>query len=548
MPGDTARLLVVFCPDWPVTAACVAAGVPVHHPAAVFSANRVVACSAVARGNGVRRGMRRRDAQSSCPELAVLGVDDDRDARLFEPVAAAVEEVVVGLEVVRPGVVAVPAQGAMRYFGGEHVLIERLVDQVSGQAGVECLAGIADGLFAALLAARRSLVVAEGANAEFLAPLPISELDQPGSVLPAHHPGRPAPRWERSELVDLLRRLGLHTLGQFAELSERVVSSRFGRAGMIAHRLARGQSERPLARRRPHEELAVAEAFDPPLDRVAAAAFVARALAERLHTELTARDLACTRLGIYARTEAGEELARVWRCADPVSAQGIADRVRWQFDGWLRAVDGRPSSGVVKLLLEAEELVDAGTLQLGLWRGLSHSPLRGPTPRECGDEVADERAGRALVRVQGLLGPEGASTPELAGGRGPVDRVRFVPWGDPRDDADDRPWPGRLPAPSPTKVFAHQVRASVVDERGSNVALTARSRLTSAPCQVAVEDAPARPVLGWAGPWPVDERWWEPSGEGVRARVQVVVEPGDAFLLLFRARQSPQWIVEGEYS
>ncbi|MGH3947938.1 MAG: DNA polymerase Y family protein [Pseudonocardiaceae bacterium] len=526
-----ARLLVVWCPDWPVTAAAVAAGISVHRPAAVFSANRVVACSAVARANGVRRGMRRRDAQGRCPDLAVLAADSAQDARLFEPVAAAVEELVVGVDVVRPGVVAVPAKGATSYFGGEHNLIERLVDHVSDRAGAECQIGIACGLFAAVLAARRSTVVAEGATAEFLGPLPIGELDQPDEG--------------RSELVDLLRRLGLRTLGQFAELSERVVASRFGQAGVPAHRLARGQSERPLARRNPPQDLAVVETFDPPLDRVDAAAFVARTLADRLHSGLTAHDLACTRLGIYAVTEAGEELSRVWRCAEPVSAHGTADRVRWQFEGWLRAEAGyRPTSGVVQLRLEPEEIVEGSALQLGLWQG-------GCGPGN-GNDLADERAGRALVRVQGLLGPEGACTPVLVGGRGPADRVRLVPWGDPRGPGDDElPWPGRLPAPSPSTVFAHQVKATVADQRGGAVALTGRNGLTGVPHQVAVAGSPARRVLAWAGPWPVDERWWEAGAAGVRARIHVLVgegaEQSSALLMLFRSQEHPQWTVEGVY-
>ncbi|MFI6024401.1 Y-family DNA polymerase, partial [Amycolatopsis magusensis] len=66
-------MLVLWCPDWPVVAACAAEGVPQTRPAAVFSGNRVVACSALARADGVRRGMRRRDAQARCPELVVFG-------------------------------------------------------------------------------------------------------------------------------------------------------------------------------------------------------------------------------------------------------------------------------------------------------------------------------------------------------------------------------------------------------------------------------------------------------------------------------------------
>jgi protein ImuB len=136
--NDAPRLLVLWCPDWPVVAAGAAAGTPLLAPAAVFSANRVVACSAAARRSGVGRGMRRRDAQSRCPGLVVHQHDPDRDARVFEPVAAAVEQHAVGVEVVRPGVVAVPVGGAAGYFGGEEALAERLLDEVSANAGVEC--------------------------------------------------------------------------------------------------------------------------------------------------------------------------------------------------------------------------------------------------------------------------------------------------------------------------------------------------------------------------------------------------------------------------
>ena len=112
-PCDRApvRVLALWSPDWPVTAAARAAHVTPERPAAVVVANRVLACSAVARAAGVRRGLRRREAQARCPELVVLARDADRDARLFEPVVAAVEELAPGVEVIRPGLLALPVQG-----------------------------------------------------------------------------------------------------------------------------------------------------------------------------------------------------------------------------------------------------------------------------------------------------------------------------------------------------------------------------------------------------------------------------------------------------
>ncbi len=525
-PDTPTRMLVLWCPDWPAVAAAAVGGVAADLPVGVFTANRVVACNAVARRNGVRRGMRRRDAQSNCPELTVFTADDGRDARLFETVARAVEGLAVGVEVVRPGLVAVPVDGAAGYFGGEHALVERLLDEVAAAAGVECQVGVADGLFAATLAARCGEFVEPGRAAEFLATLPVTELDQPGA--------------DRAELVDLLRRLGLKTLGAFAALPERDVANRFGAAGLLAHRLARGRSERPPLRRRPPPELSLAEEFDPVVERVDVAAFLAKGLATRFCAGLTAHGLACTRLGIYAVTEEGEHLGRAWRCAEPLTPAGVADRVRWQFEGWLRAAPGqRPTSGVVRLRLEPEEVVEGRSLQLDLWRN-------------GGSDEADERAARAFVRVQGLLGPEGVLTPVLDGGRDPAGRVRLVPWGDPRERTSppDATWPGRLPSPSPATVLARPVPAQVFDDGGRAVGITARDQVTSPPRRLTIAGGAGREVVGWAGPWILTGDRRRPGPR--RARLQLVLagegdEPPEAVLVHCAGTENPLWTVEGVY-
>jgi protein ImuB len=519
------RTLVLWCPDWPVLAAAKSAGLPSHRPAAVLANNRVIACSAVARTEGIRRGDRKRSAQGRCPELAVFEEDPARDARMFEPVAAAVEKLATGIEVVRPGIVALPVRGPARYYGSEAAVAERLIDQVAAECDLECQIGVADGLFAATLAARRGQIVPAGGSAEFLAPLSAMELSPPGGP-------------DRADFVDLLRRLGLRTLGAYAALSERDVASRFGADAVATHRLARGLEERPPARRRTPPELSVTHSPDPPLDRVDAAAFAGRALAEQLHEKLAARGLACTRLGVHASTDNGEELGRVWRCAEPLTPTGIADRVRWQLDGWLRAAPGsRPSAGITRLWLDPVEVVDATALQLGLWHGGREDPGTGA-----------ERASRALVRVQGLLGPDGVVTGVLGGGRGPSDRVRYVPWGEERlPGADpDAPWPGRLPSPSPATVPAEPVAAEVLDASAAPVGVSGRHRLTGRPAAVSVAGRPARAVLAWAGPWAVEEAWWERGGVRRRARLQVLLDGVEQTALLL-VREGRAWAVEGVY-
>jgi protein ImuB len=510
------RTLVVWCPDWPVIAAELLAGAPAYAPVAVLYANRVLACSPAARVDGVRRGLRKREAQGRCPRLIVIEYDVGRDTRAFEPVLAAVEEIAPGVEVLRPGVAALAARGPARYFGGEERAAERLVEQVAQRCGVEAQIGIAEGVFAAGLAARAGRLIPPGQSAAFLAGLPIATI------------GRPV-------LVDLLRRLGIQTLGAFAALPAGDVLARFGFDAAAAHRAAAGHEEYPLTPRKAPPDLDVTEQFDEPVERVDAAAFAARRLADRLHTGLGAHGLACTRLVIEARTETGEELCRTWRHDGLLSVVAIADRVRWQLDGWLTAgrrgsVDA-PTSGITRLRLAPEGLVTAVGLQPGLWG-------------EVGEE--QERASRALTRVQGLLGPEAVLTPVLGGGRTSSDRVRLVPWGDERAPARplEQPWPGALPSPAPAIVYSDPLPAAVYDIDGALVRVTGRLGLTAAPAQVAIGRQAPVEVLGWAGPWPVDERWWSADEAKRCARFQITLVDGRALLLVL---ESGRWMVSAQY-
>ncbi|MEN3362320.1 MAG: protein ImuB [Mycobacteriales bacterium] len=510
------RTVVLWCPDWPVISAAGAVGVPPTAPIAVIWANRVVSCSAAARAEGVRRGLRRREAQGRCPDLVVLRHDPIRDARAFEPVLAAVEELAPGVEAIRPGLCAVAARGPARYFGGDRAVAARLIEHVTAVTRVASQVGVADGRFAAGLAARGGEIVPRGGSRAFLAPFPVGTLELP-------------------ELTDLLRRLGLRTLGAFAELPPRDVLARFGPDGARAHRLARGMDEVPLAARVPAPELAMQVEFDPPVDRVDTAAFAARALAEQLHAGLTRRGLACTRLAIEAQTEHGEQLTRLWRHEGVLTPAAIAERVRWQLDGWLtRAAAGaaeRPTAGIMLLRLVPDEVIRHSGLQLGLWGGL-------------GD--AGERASRAMARVQGMLGGDAVLTAVLGGGRDPDEQVRLVPWGDERAPARpaDQPWPGQVPAPAPATVLTDPVPVEVVAADGSPVGVTGRYAVTAEPARFAAPGRPATPLLAWAGPWPVDERWWDPAAARRRARFQLLGADGTAWLV---ALEAGRWWAEGIY-
>jgi protein ImuB len=488
---------------------------------AVLFANRVVTCSAAARAGGVRRGLRRRQAEARCPGLQLVAHDPDGEARAFEPVVAAVEAFCPRVEIVRPGVCAVATRGPSRYFGGDEALAALVTEAV---ARVDGRAGIADGPFAAELAARAGRVIQHGETPAFLSEYPVDVLERP-------------------DLCDLLHRLGIRTLGAFAALPPTSVLARFGADGLYAHRLAGGDDERPLAARIPPPELAVATELDPPAERVETAVFAARGLAHQLCDELSARGLAVSCLRVEAETEHGETLVRRWRL-EGATPLALAERVRWQLDGWLSDANPHgPTAGLTLLRLAPEEVLPDEGRQLGFWGG---------------DRALDDRAARALLHVQGLLGPEAVTTAVPTGGRGPSEQVQLVPWGDAppvlcgssaampsliRKERES-PWPGQVPAPSPAAVYANPSRAEVVDVRNKPVTVSGRGSASAEPAKLSIGGGPWTEIAAWAGPWLVDERWWDADAHRRRARWQVVTADGTAHLL---AVEGGRWSVEATY-
>ena len=452
------------------------------------------------------------------------------EARAFEPVVAVVEELAPGVEIVRPGVAAVAVRGPSRYFGGEEVFAERLLDHLE-VAGYPAAVGIADGPFAAEQAARARTVFPPGASAACLAPLPIETLERP-------------------ELTDLLRRLGIRTLGAFAQLPAARVLERFGHDGALAHRLASGQEDRPLATRRPPSDLTTELVLEPPVDRVDQVTFAVRETAEELAADLSRRDLVCTSLSLEVTWDDGAVSEREWRHPRWFSAADLVDRVRWQLQassvgastntgadtGTAASAGADGRGGVVRVRLRPAEVDRTGTFATGLW-----------------DEAGpSEHVHRAAGRVQSMLGHEGVTTAVVVGGRAPADRVRYVPWGDAPDVVGGSGRSGGLAADRSGGSTAGRSAAGSGGGSGCADGAGAPAYPGSVPpprpSRVFAEPRPIDPstldVVGWAGPWPVQERWWDAERSREYERYQVTCADSSAYLLL---REHDRWYLEASY-
>jgi protein ImuB len=212
----------------------------------------------------------------------------------------------------------------------------------------------------------------------------------------------------------------------------------------------------------------------------------------------------------------------------------MVERVRWQLDAWIALPKGSEheiTGGVTLVRLVPEEVRADDGVQLGLWGGQSD---------------ADRRASRAIARLTTLTSEAAVTVPVWEGGRLPADRYRWMPATlvdlDQREravstgagiDGRSGPWPGCLPAPSPATVYDEPMPLDVLDAEGEVVRVSGRGMVSAPPAGVRLllgsesdgwRRGPIREVRSWAGPWPVDQHWWEPSRHRRLARFQMLVD------------------------
>ena len=213
--------------------------------------------------------------------VAVLATELSREGeggeevRQFAELLGIVETICPWVTPIRLGLCTFPVRGPSRLLGGDSAVLAAVRMDLE-RAGFVVRLGIAPGLFAATVAAERGAIVGEGELEAFLAPLDVSVLERP-------------------DLTRLLPRLGVRTLGAFADLGAREVYARFGPDALSCHRVASGEEGELPGRRDPgifrrlravgggEDATSVQQGFDGGTDRLEQrAAMVATRLQQRL--------------------------------------------------------------------------------------------------------------------------------------------------------------------------------------------------------------------------------------------------------------------------
>ncbi len=455
----------------------------------------------------------------------------------FEPVVRAVVVHVPLVEVTAPGIIVFATRGPSRHAGGDDALaalvraaIQRQLGAAhdtgavhgTGTARPRFGIGIADGRLAAAIAAQHSLhtgtphVVAPGASRNVLSDTPVHALVQCVEVIGAVGAGVPGADDVASyrEVVSLLQRLGLYRFGDVATLSEADLIARLGAFGRDLFRLAHGMDRHPPLTVAPPPDRVCSHQFDSPVESRDAVLAIVDQLATAVVGHLVAHGLSVVRLHVSLESDHGERSERMWYRADGWSAGAIVESVRWQLDAWVQ--HDAPTSGVVGVRLSPEQMVVDVGRQASLWGG---------------ERDGDRHAQRAIRRVVDMHGAESVTIPTWRGGRDPARWFEFV-----RSDAVDLErrvvrevampvtWRGSLPSPAPSLVFdaAPDAHIDVHGTDGRSVGVTSRHAMSDEPAVVRMGSA-TYDVLAWAGPWPVEERWWDAQRARRAVRLQLLL-------------------------
>jgi protein ImuB len=432
----------------------------------------------------------------------------------FESVVRRVGEVSPLVEVVSIGIMVMSARGPTRYFGGEDTVARHLSDLCRIES-IPFGVGIADGRFAALAAAHLSVsraqpcILSPSITRQFIDALPVQSVAFIGAV--------------SSEVVGLLRRLGLSTCGAVREVGEAALIDRFGAEGRTMWTLVSGGEVCSLSPGAPPSDYAQSREFESPLGLATHVVAAVRDTVALVIDALTAHGMQCVRLLVECETDHAETSARVWGEPRGFDTAAVLQRITYQLDGWLVSDDAdpdAPTSGIVRVRLVPLECREALVVQPVLWGG---------------HEENIERAARAATMALAAHRDVSVTVPQWEGGRDITQVYSHVPLSmvnlanvdasqqrvtDGRGVARD--WSGAVPRPSPACVFPEPREVRVVDHDDNPVSVSGRHELTQLPAFVEVEGYRYR-VDRVAGPWPVEERWWDTRRRRRHVRVQMLV-------------------------
>jgi DNA polymerase-4 len=194
----------------------------------------VSTCSYEARKFGVHSAMPIREAFTRCPQGIFLPVRGHRYAEVSRQIMKLLGDYTPDVEPLSLDEAFLELTGSQAIFGPAEGIARTIVDRIAKEIGLPASVGLAPNKFLAKLASDlkkpKGFVIITPENLhETLDHLPVSKIWGVGPKTDAH-----------------LKEMGLRTIGDVGRIDPRILSAKFGAAGIQLHRLANGLDDRPV--------------------------------------------------------------------------------------------------------------------------------------------------------------------------------------------------------------------------------------------------------------------------------------------------------------
>jgi len=416
------------------------------------------------------------------------------------------------------------ASGVGTLFGSEAGFAGALCERAR-RVGLPAVAVVAASREVARIAARTlrepgaTRSIPPGAEAAFLAPLPVDLLDPDDA------------------LAQALTRFGVRRLGELARLPRRALATRLGPEALRLADLARGAADPVPLPPSPSTRLEEAVDLECAVERLEPLAFVLRGMLSRLATRLEVRGLGCGDLELELALEGGGRDARRVGVATPTGDARVLVRLA------CLALEARPPGAPVEAVSLATEGRPLRRDQLDLFRPA------GPAPA-----VLD----RTLAELEALCGDGRVGAPAPADDHRP-DVFRLEPFAPqsstPRSESAASAPPRDGIQPRGTSARAQRAESERSAGPRKAGALAVRILRPPVPARVRVRGGrPAwiqsavasGPVQALAGPWRTSGGWWSSEGRFALDHFDVQTADGSVARLRFDALRHT-WSVDALY-
>jgi protein ImuB len=465
---------------------------------------------------GLAAGMSFKEAQMRCPPAVFIPDDAAKYAEAFARVLDVLDRFSPVVEDAGPGMAFMDATGLEPLYGPDADLARRVQAAVQEATGYVGRVGLAEGGFAAEIAARTAgddgVAVAMGADAEYLAGLPLAML--------------PLGEKARKQLT----LLGIRDLGEFAKLPANTVRAKYGEDGWGAQRLAAGRDDRGLEpRERPLvlEEEVEFEWEEHDLDRIT---FALQALADRLARRLEARGLMARRMRAEIGHSDGTRRAFELDLPEPSArARTFRDVVRWRLDA-AETTAIRPLPGSIDEVVETDPGISAIRIEVA-----ELVPFEGKAPGLFANRAERlAKANQAIGRLRVALGEEAVFRGELRGDERAPERAFGRVDAYVTDGARGR---GKKKVPEAPERYAAGSGGSLRLLDPPRVATFMEDRRGGERVRF---DGRVERVIGRYGPHRLRSGWWETPL--ARDYYRVLLEGGGGLLMY---REGEGWFVQG---